>query len=675
MTGYLKATTFLAGALFAGTGLFAASESPNGLLSRYGICAHFVRGDFGEHAMTFDMARIAGIDTIRCDIPWRRCQKEPGGAFDFSRYDAAFDRAAASGISMLPVLLYPPDWAKPVDRHIPEFVEYVEALATHYRGRIRAIEVWNEPNVSQFWGEEPNPTNYLALLSSAHAAVKRIDPSVSIVFGGTSTIPLDYIGEIYRLGGGRYFDAMSVHPYCRWFAPEGLLDKELEKLRALMAEFGDADKPVWITEQGWATHNVGVDGEALRAGLATARPGKRAWDVVFAATAADAEGRPVPDIAAALEEALPPGSRAEACLGARLRERLASGNVDAVVYPFDESFPVDTANEVFEFVKGGGTLVCIRGMPMYFAVRETAPGTFAFAGHNTHEWMRRRLRIAESAWWIDAALPQWGRAFPTDAAKAAGFRCDPAGVSVSRFQTPSLLQPGDEWIPLLTLKDRNGREVAAASVARFNSDLKGSVIVFGTAGRGLGGTVDESIQARYLVRSLAITFAEGVESCIWYEFRSPEESDTYCEHHFGIVHANYAPKPAYGAYMNFTAQRPRSSIQFAGLWRDETRTTYWPQWTRPDGTRGGVIWHIGAEERVQLRFDSQNIGFTDCMGKSIHPARTAAGTYKVRIGESPVFFSGGWLAEPPIPPDGDTALAEASSSKPLPSPITERTNP
>lgn len=612
----------------------------------YGVNAHTVREDFSEQSPIFGMSRMAGIDSFRLSFTWYKCQKEPGGQFDFSRYEGPVARAVAAGIEVVPVFVYPPEWARPLHKHIPEWVAYVEAVVKHFRGRIHAIQVYNEQNLPTYWWEgSTNPTNYVAVQSAAYNAVKRIDPSVRVLFGGTSTVPVDFIREVYRLGGAKYFDVMCVHPYCRWFAPEGLLDADLEKLRALMEEFGDGQKPISITEQGWATHSVSVDGEDLRAGLATARPEKKSWNVVLAATTASADGKAMPDVAAALEESLPPGSRAEVCLGAKLRERLSAGDVDAVLYPFDESFPLDTADDVFKFVRDGGTLVCLRGAPMYFAFSETSPGVFAFAGQNKHAALRRRLRISESAWWIDKDLPEHGFAFPTDAAKAVGYRCNPAGVAVNRFQTPKLLKPGDEWIPLLTLKDKAGRDAVAASVVRFNSDMKGRLVVFGTRGRGLGGTIDESTQAKYLARAQAIAFAEGVDSCFWYEFRAPERSGTYCEHHFGIVHRNFSPKPAYGAYMNFITQRPRGSVQKPGPWHDEGRKLYFPQWTRPDGTKAGVIWRRGADVRRSCRFDSSDIGFVDSTGKLITPACTAPGVYAIRIGETPVFFSGGWLDE------------------------------
>ena len=91
-----------------------------------------------------------------------------------------------------------------------------------------------------------------------------------------------------------------------------------------MAEFGDAEKPIVITEHGWPTHDATVKGASiLLAGLKVARPERKVWRAVYAATA----GEQQQSIAAAIEAILPPGSTSEACLGARLRERLAATGV------------------------------------------------------------------------------------------------------------------------------------------------------------------------------------------------------------------------------------------------------------------------------------------------------------------------------------------------------------
>ena len=80
---------------------------------------------------------------------------------------------------------------------------------------------------------------------------------------------------------------------------------------------------------------------------------------MMAATSSERDGTPPRRIADDIEAALPSGSTVESCFGARLRERLAAGDVDLVVYPFDESFPVDTFDEVRAFVNAGGVLAAM----------------------------------------------------------------------------------------------------------------------------------------------------------------------------------------------------------------------------------------------------------------------------------------------------------------------------
>lgn len=138
--------------------------------SPYGVCAHLPRDEFDTREAA--LARMAEVDirTVRADIDWWR-KSSPDAPWDFSRFDAV-----------------------------------VGSLA--------------------------NPTNYLAVLKTAYETVKEIDPDMKVAFGGVSEFGLGYLGEIYRLGGGKYFDVFCCHPYTLPFAPEGRLAIGLEKLRA-----------------------------------------------------------------------------------------------------------------------------------------------------------------------------------------------------------------------------------------------------------------------------------------------------------------------------------------------------------------------------------------------------------------------------------------------------------
>ena len=616
----------------------AAAPSP------YGVNAHLPwLPDSAERAEECRWIAATGIDRLRFGLQWAHVQREAGAPFDFSLIDRIMAEAGTQGLTILPIVDFPPQWARPVWEHLDEYGAFVEAVVARYGERFPDIEVWNEVNI---W-RECTPERYLDILRTAYAAAKHANPGVRVLFSGTAGVALNFLGRIYELGGAPYFDAVNVHPYCHPRAPEGYIPDELKRLRDLMAKHGDAGKPVVITELGWPTHDARVpDMHVLLAGLKIARPEQKAWRAVFAAASGVTDG-----VAEALGEGLPPGSAAETCLGARLRERLAAGDVDLVVYPFDESFPADTFDDVRAFVERGGVLAVLGGMPMWYPSRETAPGVFQIedgAALSAGKAARESLRI-DGSMWPDAERPLEGGAFPTPTALAAGYRGDPAGEKAFRYQTPRILREGDEFIPLLTQRDARGREGVVASVTRLGGGTNGCVIVSGT--RPGQSSVGEDGQARYLVRSLALAFAEGVEQYFWYEFRSPEKDPFYGEHHFGLTHGNFTPKPAWGAYRNFILARPAGSAQKPGPWHDERRAFFFPQWIRPDGVEAGVLWTTGAAEKRALRFTSSAAGggrppamtFRDYTGRLLKPVMTAPGEYLVPLSGAPIYFEGGTL--------------------------------
>ena len=617
--------------------------------SPYGVCSHITRAGFSYRDESCRNIALCGIGAVRSDVDWLRCQPAKDATLDFSFYDEAAASAEAQGLRFLPILMRPPKWASPIWEHLEEWGAFVEAFVRRYGARCPDVEIMNETNLKVFWGTEPDAAKYCEVLKAAYAAAKRADPNVRVLLGGLCGVPLQYVRQIYECGGAGSFDALCIHPYTHPYAPEPALERDIAALRSLMAEYGDAGKPIVITELGWPTHDANVDGlPLLRMLLKAARPEQSAWRCVYAATTT--AGNEV--VTEAIASALPPGSTCEALHGEALRARLAAGGVDAVVYPFDETFPADTFEDVLAFVRDGGVLVDIGGMPLWYPCTETDSGSFTQNMHGEDaEPMRRKLRISGDAFWLNKALSREGRAFPTAAANAAGWRGDPAGQRVHRFQTPRLLGPEDEWVPLLTMKDADGNEAVAASVVRYGGDMKGCLAVSGAIGRNASVPIDEETQARYLVRSLAISLALDVNGYYWYEFRSPEVIPDYTEHHFGITHSNFAPKPAFGAYMNFIKMRPEGSIQRAVPLHDDATGLYRCEWTRPDGTPAGVLWKPGATEKRELGFaegDAPAIRFRDYTGRTMKPVRTADGSYIVPLGESPVFFEGGILNLNPI---------------------------
>lgn len=608
-----------------------------GAFTPYGTCAHVTRGE--NVVKTAEIVCPLGLGWIRSDLDWRTVEKEKG-VWDFSRFDKVVADLEAYDLQLLPILGYSVPWADPAHEHLDAWEEYVRRCVTHYGKRLPVVEVWNEQNISIFW-KNPNPTNYLALLRRTYETVKRIEPSVKVGFGGVAGIPLGFIEEVYRLGGAKFFDIMMVHPYTPPRPPEGKLEEELERLRELMARYGDGNKPIWASEGGYPTNKGFTDGEILRMGLKAVDPQKSAWRVIYIpAHDPVSEERQI----AELRTMLPDGMTFEICRVGMVKDRLRHGDVDVVFYPLGEDYALDSVPAVYEFVKKGGVLVDLGGMPMWSGTRADAAGEMKVVKGAPTGNDRRRFRIDATAWWMDKRYPQKMAVYPTKA--TAGATLPWGGFESARFFTDRLLKRGDRFIPLLSAPT-NGISAVAAAVYKFNSDMKGSVIVSGlfprTWGNHVDGLIDESRQAKLLARYLGIIFAEGVSAASPYNLRSHEGTPFDPEAHFGLVRARYAPKPSYGAYMTYVERRPVGSVQKTGVaWRSDDRTFYFPQWKRPDGSAAGMIWTTGKPKTLHLVFSSDRIQFVDVNGSSLHAKRNGDG-YDVRVGDAPVYFCGGEL--------------------------------
>lgn len=144
------------------------------------------------------------------------------------------------------------------------------ALATRYKGKVAAYEIWNEPNLNYEWGSQtPDPAAYTAMLKTAYTAIKAVDPEALVITGGLSTTgggsptaygDLEFLQGMYDAGAKGYFDAFGSHPYPFGHPPSevdpwGLSLSRVQDQHQIMVENGDGDTPIWITEVGWVIHS------------------------------------------------------------------------------------------------------------------------------------------------------------------------------------------------------------------------------------------------------------------------------------------------------------------------------------------------------------------------------------------------------------------------------------
>lgn len=382
-----------AGAVMFGTVSAGVLDEP------YGICSHVSRRDwdFPFARQEFALMNRTGIRWVRSDYDWARVEPQPG-KWDFSHLDQLQAEADRAGIHILPILAYDVKWATPAWKHPDAWGEYVRRLVTRYGKKLRCWEVWNEQNSVGFWKDAVNGENYVKLLRRTWQEIKKIDPELQVVYGGTAGVPFEFIGETLRAGAANWFDAMNIHPYHRNGTPENLIP-QLKELRALMTQYGAGNKPIWISEVGWSTaetptiHQAAIPAALQRAGIDAGRTAAAVIDDPengFSNTAKFSVGRDFPMFREIVKVKL-----AE-LKGLDIRRT-------PVLLVLGESFPAAQIDDLIDFVRRGGTLLCANGLPFYLELNPDGRGNMVTTPVGSR--YMKKFHLGWETWWVDETVP------------------------------------------------------------------------------------------------------------------------------------------------------------------------------------------------------------------------------------------------------------------------------
>ncbi|MDO4629626.1 MAG: beta-galactosidase [Planctomycetia bacterium] len=577
--------------------------------SPYGTCSHLAGGQ--EHdAMPQNMVMMkkAGIDWARADFSWSGIERTQG-TWNFEHLDKVMKNAEEQRMQILPILDYHTSWADPAYKHPEAWLEYVRRTVTHFKDKIRYWEVWNEQNLKGFWHDTPDPVAYAEFLKKTYTTIKEIDPDLQVVYGGLAGVPRDFYEKSLQAGCGKYFDVINIHPYRGGLVSQSAIitfKEDIQAFHDLTVKYCGEDKPLWITEMGWATPPVlGRNAKCMISGsLAKVYPdgvpGKIGVIVDYAYTPANGLSERI------WSQMLPEGTEMSVLKMADLK-KLDPKTTPVLVMPPGEDFPTSCSVDLQNYVKNGGTLVLIGGVPFYYHNICDENGVWSrpkqnpYAGNLAHDF-----RVSWIAWWTEKGTPETTKITlapgMNEGVAAEMMKSYPADqLDGTRFFTDSKLKPGDVMEPILlpvsaTWMDgeKKGESFNApcACIYRFNSDWKGNIIVSAVMGDTLGNTnrCMEENQGIYLSQAILLALANGVDRYFSYEFQAVERDDVDPEHHFGLMHSDLTPKSGYNAYKALTTARPAGSVNVK-LSEDYAKDNLVVlAWKRPDGQNGWAIW-------------------------------------------------------------------------------------
>lgn len=220
------------------------------------------------------LAKESGTGIVRWQFNWRDHEITPG-EWRWTDSDQIVHAWNEAGIGIHAIMHTPPDFAlaNPPNGLVPTNIDlpwdhpdngwghYCYNFAERYRGQIASYEIWNEPDLTQYW--EGSSREYFYVLRSCYTAIKAADPDVPVSMAGMALLvnPNFYpqvvnyaANDADAVANNYYFDAVSIHLYA---APHLAYTLTLQA-RSVLEGYGLGSKPIWITEAGVALRGYGI---------------------------------------------------------------------------------------------------------------------------------------------------------------------------------------------------------------------------------------------------------------------------------------------------------------------------------------------------------------------------------------------------------------------------------
>ncbi len=266
---------------------------------------------------TLAMVKALGATHVRMQLPWEDVEIHGRGDFEdrrnietvgvisaWDKYDHIVNTAHELGLELILRIDRPPLWSRPINANTPWFAEglaedpnstgppddfadyrrFVEQVTRRYAGKVRYVQLWNEPNLKNEWNwHTPSPRTLVALLREGYIGAKDGNPDVVVIFPALAPVDgldkrapiteIDYLDQVYQMGGAEFFDVMAVQAYGLGQPPDEnryirllpfgptwqwqrCIDSRADVsrpvlIREVMERHGDRQTAVWVGEFGW----------------------------------------------------------------------------------------------------------------------------------------------------------------------------------------------------------------------------------------------------------------------------------------------------------------------------------------------------------------------------------------------------------------------------------------
>jgi len=249
---------------------YATVAIPKGI----GVCVH------SPSSQDLDMIKAAGITITRLDLKWAGVEAVKG-QYNWTATDKLVTDLTSRGIRPYFILDYNNTnyfaSGEMVGICIPEqvkgFTAFAAAAVARYKGKGIIWEIWNEPNLDNYWVPANNVDQYMTLVKSAVPAIKSVDPGAIVVAPAVAFTAnvFSFLDGCAKQGLYGLVDAVSIHPYQNANPENGGLDYLYDTIRNQIKTYnpGNPNLPIIGGEFGFSTTWSNVQNETTQAQFLT----------------------------------------------------------------------------------------------------------------------------------------------------------------------------------------------------------------------------------------------------------------------------------------------------------------------------------------------------------------------------------------------------------------------
>lgn len=235
----------------------------------------------------FPTVPIRGIRLWDCGVAWKDLNPDPG-VFHWARLDAILAACSAAGVrDICLVLSGTPQWAAsdPSSPHAASWVgpgsnspprsmadweEFVRRVVAHCAGRVTSYQIWNEPQLAEFWFPYQKVPVLASMTARAKVIIGKVDPKARVA--SAPVLPRPSSGGMKRAQAylialkraGWPVDVFAAHLYPEVGSGPARWRALAESWRAGLMAVHAPQRPLWVTETNYNLTGGPLPGQTQR---------------------------------------------------------------------------------------------------------------------------------------------------------------------------------------------------------------------------------------------------------------------------------------------------------------------------------------------------------------------------------------------------------------------------